>query len=57
MWSGLLQMVLDLACIGLSGSIGIEDELDKTLTFTTVAGLVLGLLFVGEPGATGERGP
>lgn len=55
MWSGLLQMLLDLACIALSGGIGIEDELDKALMATTVAGLLLGLLFLGESGGNGER--
>lgn len=48
MWSGLWQMSLDLVCVALSATIGIEDQLQKTLISTTVAGLLLGLLFLGE---------
>ncbi|CAM9342946.1 unnamed protein product, partial [Ectocarpus sp. 12 AP-2014] len=45
-WSGLLQMLLDLVCVALSAMIGIEDQLEKALISTTVAGLLLGLLFL-----------
>ncbi|CAM9178731.1 unnamed protein product [Ectocarpus fasciculatus] len=45
-WSGLWQLVLDLVCVALSATIGIEDQLEKALIFTTVAGLLSGLLFL-----------
>ncbi|CBJ29754.1 expressed unknown protein [Ectocarpus siliculosus] len=45
-WSGLWQMLLDLVCVALSATIGIEDQLEKALISTTVAGLLLGLLFL-----------
>lgn len=48
MWSGLWQMLLDLVCIALTAGSGLEDNLGKTLMVTTVAGLVVGLLFLGE---------
>lgn len=47
-WSGLWQMLLDLACIALTASSGIGDNLGKALMVTTVAGLIVGLLFLGE---------
>jgi len=50
-WSGLLQMSLDLVCIALSGSIGIEEELNKAVLAATAADLLLGILFVGESGS------
>ncbi|CAM9247691.1 unnamed protein product, partial [Ectocarpus sp. 12 AP-2014] len=45
-WSGLWQMLLDFVCVALSAMIGIEDQLEKALLSTTVAGLLLGLLFL-----------
>ncbi|CAB1100229.1 unnamed protein product [Ectocarpus sp. CCAP 1310/34] len=45
-WSGLWQMLLDLVCVALSATIGIEDQLEKALISTTAAGLLLGLLFL-----------
>lgn len=48
MWSGLWQMLLDLACAALSASVGIEELLDKALLTTAVAGLVVGMIFLGE---------
>lgn len=47
-WSGLRQLLLDLVCIAVSASIGIEEQLDKALISTTACGLIVGVLFLGE---------
>lgn len=42
MWSGLQQLLLDLVCITISASIGIEEQADKALISTTGGGLIRG---------------
>lgn len=48
MWSGLRQLLLDLVCIAISASIGIEEQLDKALISTTAGGVLVGCVFLGE---------
>lgn len=55
MWSGLWQMLLDLVCVALAAVVGIEERLDKALIMTAVAGLISGLLFLGESKAEREQ--
>lgn len=48
MWSGLQQLLLDLVCIAISASIGIEAQVDKVVISTAAGCLVVGLVFLGE---------
>ena len=47
-WSGLWQLLLELANIALSAVVGTWDSTSRVLVLTTVAGLIVSLLFLGE---------
>ncbi|CAM9935318.1 unnamed protein product [Scytosiphon promiscuus] len=44
--SGLCQMMLELACIGLASAIRIDGELDKSMLFTTVGSFIASIVYL-----------